>query len=179
MGSAAFCSQYNRPGGDAMKMPKLTYAAVLWHDAHGALSKDETFTVDDLPRLHGTMEVLTCGWIVQEDEKGVTLASEWYVGQAEFRGRTFIPASGIAEIHRFRGMKRATSSKARSKTRRGVESSLEPDAAIAETLSQVAHAKEALETYRKAFADARAEEQAKLVPHSLPILVNQAPTKSD
>lgn len=78
------------------KFPPYPYVAVEWLDANSPAAVD-IFDAKDLKEAHGTMAVITTGWLLKEDEKGLTLAGEWFAGTTEFRALTFIPATLVAE----------------------------------------------------------------------------------
>lgn len=78
------------------KFPPYPYVAIEWLDAHSPSSID-IFDANDLKGAHGTMPVITAGWLLKDDDAGVTLASEWFAGTSEFRALTFIPRTMIAE----------------------------------------------------------------------------------
>jgi len=78
------------------KFPPYSFVAVEWHDSS---SPDATAIYDakNLKDAHGEMPVITCGWLLKEDDQGVTLASEWFAGTTEFRGLTCILKVNIVE----------------------------------------------------------------------------------
>ncbi len=76
--------------------PKLSYCHTSWRDAHSP-GATEVFNLDTINSIHGSMTILTSGWLLKEDKEGVTIASE-YCGDKDFRGVTHVPAEMIIEI---------------------------------------------------------------------------------
>jgi hypothetical protein len=70
----------------------MKLVTVQWNDAHAT---SDPVTVADLD--HDPLLVTTAGWLLRDDEKGITLANERYVvgGVEYFRGKTFIPRGMI------------------------------------------------------------------------------------
>lgn len=65
---------------------------VRWLDAHG--SATSAYAEHEIP--HAAIEITTYGLLLRDDDKGVSLASE-YCADATFRGVTFIPKPMIVE----------------------------------------------------------------------------------
>lgn len=86
------------------KFPPYPFIAIEWHDSS---SPDATaiFDAKNLSDAHGEMPVITCGWLLKEDEQGVTLASEWFAGTTEFRGLTCILKANIVHRAELRAVK--------------------------------------------------------------------------
>jgi len=81
-----------------MKLPiDLPLVAVQWTDAHGS-SANERLTEADKETQHQPAFMLSLGWLLWQDEKGVTIVSEACIGENEWRGRSFIPAPLIQSI---------------------------------------------------------------------------------
>ncbi len=75
-----------------MKHPAgRSFGVVAWGDAHS--TEDE---VKDTEIRHDAWPVLTYGWILRSDDKGVTLAGEWLEGET-WRSRTFIPRAMVRD----------------------------------------------------------------------------------
>ncbi len=80
-----------------MLLPKDgKFAFVLWDDAHSPAAT-AVYDKESVSTIHGSMPILTGGWILRDDAKGVTLAGE-YCGDEEFRGVTFVPRSLVVEM---------------------------------------------------------------------------------
>lgn len=67
---------------------------VEWDDAN--TGNEDTVTPDTLDALHKPIIIHTLGWVMREDEIGITLCNEWYHGA--YRGRTFVPRGMIRSI---------------------------------------------------------------------------------
>lgn len=78
----------------------LPVCVVEWDDAQGSATK--AFTRADTP--HGSIVMFTLGWLLQEDENGVSVACERYEdeGQEFFRGHTFIPKGMVRKLTLYR-----------------------------------------------------------------------------
>jgi len=74
-----------------------------WLDAW---ADDENFqTAHGVALTHGPMVVQTIGWLLKEDEVGISIANEKSVqddGEVIYRGRTFIPKGMITSIVPFK-----------------------------------------------------------------------------
>ena len=79
--------------------PKHPFALVLWNDAHSPASGD-SYTVTSIAEVHGSLPVLTAGWVLRDDASGISLAAEWYVEEPNFRGLTYIPRAMVVEVQR-------------------------------------------------------------------------------
>ena len=80
-----------------MTLPKHTFALVLWHDAHSPAAGD-TYTATSISEVHGSLPVLTAGWVLRDNADGISLAAEWYVDEPDFRGVTYVPRAMIVEV---------------------------------------------------------------------------------
>lgn len=75
------------------------FVVVLWNDAW--IDATEPVTLVDVETKHKPLLVKTFGWLLKEDEVGVTLASERYLDNTEhdvFRAATFIPKAMIQSV---------------------------------------------------------------------------------
>ena len=73
------------------------FCIVLWDDAWGA--KVDEVSLELAHEAHRPTPMETAGWLIHEDEKGVSVCNERYSElKKDYRGRTFIPASMIIEI---------------------------------------------------------------------------------
>lgn len=73
---------------------------VTWEDAHSP-GATVVFSVDDvvgLDDVHTPLQVVTIGWVLRDDEKGITLANE-YCGDGDYRGLTFVLRKNIISVH--------------------------------------------------------------------------------
>lgn len=74
-------------------MTKVPFAIVVWDDAHGSATEDVTIEALD----HTPMVMTTVGWLLREDERGVSVANERCEegGKMVYRGHTFIPKAMV------------------------------------------------------------------------------------
>jgi hypothetical protein len=80
---------------------KRQLVIVVWNDAW---QDQENFaTAHGIVSTHGPMPVQTIGWIIQDDEVGVSVANEASTedGHDVFRGRTFVPRAMITSVSPF------------------------------------------------------------------------------
>jgi len=61
---------------------------ITWLDPYSP-GATEVYNLSDLSGVHRPVQVTTMGWVLKEDETGVTLASE-DCGGGDYRGLTFI-----------------------------------------------------------------------------------------
>lgn len=78
-------------------MIKLPLVLVTWNDAN--TGNDDVVTSDNVVAYHKPTIVSTLGWLLRDDEKGVTLVNEYY--DEFYRGRTFIYRPMIISISPF------------------------------------------------------------------------------
>jgi hypothetical protein len=67
---------------------------VMWDDAWG--SKEDEVTLEDVGLSHKPTIVTTVGWLVHQDDAGLSIFNEKY--ENKFRGRTFIPAALVKSV---------------------------------------------------------------------------------
>ena len=76
---------------------------VVWDDA--ASSSIEVITDENITKYHVPTIIKTIGWLVMDDDKGVSLCNESYYeyqgDQPQFRGHTFIPKTLVRSITPF------------------------------------------------------------------------------
>lgn len=75
------------------------FVVVLWNDAW--IDATEPVTLVDVEAKHKPLLVKTFGWLLKENEVGITLASERYMDSSEhdvFRAATFIPKAMIQSV---------------------------------------------------------------------------------
>ena len=77
-----------------MKDPQ--FCEVTWIDAW-ADGVDDT-TSEDVHLKHTPLTMVTRGWVLKNDEVGVSMFHERCVDPASYRGRTFIPAGMIKSV---------------------------------------------------------------------------------
>lgn len=78
---------------------KHSVAIVVWDDAHGSATKDVTEA--ELP--HAPVTMTTLGWVLRDDDKGISIACERFAedGVDYYRGHTFVPRSLICSCTKF------------------------------------------------------------------------------
>lgn len=83
-----------------MKLPAKPFVFVHWHDAHGSHGDTTaSYSEDDLP--HESKLMVTAGWLVKDDDKGITLFGEWCCDdddETPWRSRTFIPRGMVVSV---------------------------------------------------------------------------------
>lgn len=74
----------------------LPIVIVEWDDAQGSATK--AFTIGEVP--HQAIVMHTLGWLVKDDMKGVSIATEAYLedGLTYYRGHTFVPRGMVRQI---------------------------------------------------------------------------------
>jgi hypothetical protein len=77
-----------------MKLLDKTFCAVRWADAHSAGSVTE-YAEHELP--HRSAHYTTYGFLLRQDETGLTLATE-HSDEHTYRGVCFVPAAMVEEI---------------------------------------------------------------------------------
>ena len=79
-----------------LKIPKdLPFVLVRWRDPWS--DAVTSVTLKDVHETHKPELIVTAGWLLLQDEEGVSLACE-YCADGSFRGRSFIIASLISSI---------------------------------------------------------------------------------
>jgi hypothetical protein len=71
---------------------------VIWVDAW---QDQENFsTAHGIASTHGPMNVETLGWLIRDDEEGISVVNERSTqdGKDVFRGRTFIPRVNVKSV---------------------------------------------------------------------------------
>lgn len=82
-----------------MGAPRPELVKVRWNDAW--VSGTEPINLEEVHLKHRAMQMTTLGWLLFEDEDGVSVANENYIdddGLDTYRGRTFIPRGMILEV---------------------------------------------------------------------------------
>ena len=83
-------------------------ATVWWNDAQG--SATTVISKSSIDEKHKPIVMETMGWVLRDDEQGISICNERYTeeGELSYRGHTFIPRSLIVKVKRQSGAKRAT-----------------------------------------------------------------------
>lgn len=85
-----------------MDHKRVPVAIVVWDDAHG--SATDNVTIADIGHAHRALVMTTIGWLLREDEDGVSIANERCMeeGKEVYRGHTFVPRSLIRSCTPFK-----------------------------------------------------------------------------
>lgn len=70
-------------------------ALVRWHDAH---SDSGQHAESDIP--HEALAVHTSGYLLRDDDKGISIAAEWIPESDNYRAVTFIPRALVLGVDR-------------------------------------------------------------------------------
>lgn len=69
---------------------------VTWADAKA--TQAEFYAEGDVP--HEPATVHTAGWLLKDDELGITIANEWFQEEDVWRGTTFVPRAMVLSVKR-------------------------------------------------------------------------------
>lgn len=76
---------------------ELPFVSILWDDAW--IDTEEFVTIPSVHIKHKPMPVETRGWLLIDDDKGVSVANERCLeDEGSYRGRTFIPRAMITSM---------------------------------------------------------------------------------
>jgi hypothetical protein len=75
---------------------KKKFALILWEDPH-SLPATQVVRDDDLGELHKSLPMVSAGWVLKDDNEGVSIASE-YCGGGEYRNTTHVHRKLIVEV---------------------------------------------------------------------------------
>ena len=78
-----------------LRRPPYPLSIVIWDDAFGTASE---VTIEELS--HRAWRVHTVGWVLRDDERGVSVAGEWLPDQGTWRGVTFVPRGMLVEVRK-------------------------------------------------------------------------------
>jgi hypothetical protein len=83
-------------------METLRLVIVTWHDAWA--DHDNFASAHGLAQTHEPMVVESLGWIVTDDDKGISIVNEQSTeeGKAIYRGRTFIPRAMVQSVQEYK-----------------------------------------------------------------------------
>jgi hypothetical protein len=79
-----------------MKLPDKPFVLVLWMDPNST-GQTTVVTRENLDALHALAPIITAGWVLKQDAKGISVACEW-LDDDDYRGMTFIPTAAITEV---------------------------------------------------------------------------------
>ena len=77
-----------------MAIPRLPLVLCIWEDAN--VGGDDAVSLDNVESFHKPTIVHTLGWLLKQDDRGVTIVNEYY--DSTFRGRTFVPAKMLLSV---------------------------------------------------------------------------------
>lgn len=69
---------------------------ITWHDAW--IDGTEPVALSEVGHAHKPQVIKTLGWLLRDDEAGVSVACEHYAEEDVYRGRTFIPRGMIVSV---------------------------------------------------------------------------------
>ena len=78
-------------------MTNLPLALVVWNDAW---TDESATTLDTVAAKHRPEPINTLGWILRDDDVGITIANEYY--DNTYRGRTFIPRGMVLTVTHYK-----------------------------------------------------------------------------
>jgi hypothetical protein len=79
-----------------MTLPPFKPVICLWADAHSPAAAD-TFDARELDTIHRPLMVATCGFLLRDDQFGVSIGGEW-LGGNDFRAMTVVPRAMVVEV---------------------------------------------------------------------------------
>jgi hypothetical protein len=84
-----------------MKKEDRRLVVVVWDDAWQ--DQENFVTAHGIASTHEPLKVTTLGWVIRDDEVGISVANERSVddGKDVFRGRTFIPRAMVKSVTDF------------------------------------------------------------------------------
>ena len=97
-----------------MNHTTLPLVRVTWADAW--IRAEEPVTLADVAVSHKPLIIHTLGYLLKEDETGISIANEYYDEDLTYRGRTFIPHAMVLTIERQDRTKPRKPRKPREKT---------------------------------------------------------------
>lgn len=97
-------------------MDEKSLVIVTWHDAWA--DQDNFASAHGMAQTHEPMVVHTLGWIVHDDDKGLSVVNEMSNedGKAIYRGRTFIPRAMVQKVTPYQLSKPRATRKAKETT---------------------------------------------------------------
>lgn len=83
-------------------MEKRRLVIVTWHDAWA--DHDNFASAHGMAQTHEPMVVNTLGYVIVDDEEGLSIANEQSTedGKTIYRGRTFIPRAMVQRVEEYR-----------------------------------------------------------------------------
>lgn len=78
-----------------MTLPKLPFVSILWDDAWGDMTT--AVSLENVHESHKPERILTRGWLLREDDVGISLANE-ICADGTYRGRSFILKGMVVDV---------------------------------------------------------------------------------
>ena len=77
---------------------KPPFVILVWNDANS--SSVEVITEENVMQYHVPETMNTVGWLLRDDEIGVSVANETYyeTGKPRWRGHTFVPRALVLDV---------------------------------------------------------------------------------
>lgn len=76
----------------------LPLVLVTWKDAN--VGGDDAVTLENISSYHKPTLVRTLGWLLRDDEEGVSIVNEFY--DDTYRGRTFVYRPMVVSVEHFK-----------------------------------------------------------------------------
>lgn len=93
-------------------IPSLPLVLVTWTDAW---TDNDAVDLESVHAVHKPTIVHTLGWVLKDDDVGISLVTEFYL--SSYRGRTFIPRCNIQSVTQYSlTRKRQTKSESKKET---------------------------------------------------------------
>ena len=83
------------PKRPRIRRPDFPFALVIWDDAVVSSGDVRTEEIG-----HKAVRYHSAGWILRQNEVGVSVAAEWAPDEGTWRGVTFIPSGLLIEVRR-------------------------------------------------------------------------------
>lgn len=90
-------------------IPPFPFVCVSWDDAHG--NAGTAFSLHEIP--HASVQIDTYGFLLREDEKGVSVVNE-VCHDGTYRGYTYVPRALIIAVEHVAGPAKPRGRKSRA-----------------------------------------------------------------
>lgn len=81
-------------------MSKLPLVVVEWNDAW--IDGSDPVNLAEVGTSHKPKVIVTLGYVLKDDDVGLSLANEYYEDESVYRGRTFIPRQMVKTVTPYR-----------------------------------------------------------------------------
>lgn len=102
-------------------MTKLPLVVVEWNDAW--IDGADPVTLADVAASHKPKVIVTLGYVLRDDDIGLSLANEYYEDESTYRGRTFIPRSMVKKVTTYKLSRPRADSQRVAKSKPGASNS--------------------------------------------------------